>query len=143
VIRCARSLANNAGPTQSETGRTSPTVPNHHLGHRLGTAIAHLRDALGDQTYESLVRRGEAMTTAEMATYAYDQIHQARTELNAAGPGRRRTKTAVTAPVAAARTQPARRRTPTGRPVGAIDHRNQRHWMRLSPNINHHAYNYS
>ena len=47
------------------------------------TAIAHLRDVLGDQTYESLARAGEKMTTAAMATYAYDQIDQARTELNA------------------------------------------------------------
>jgi hypothetical protein len=45
------------------------------------TAITHLRDALGDQTYESLARKGETMTTAAMATYAYDQIDQARTEL--------------------------------------------------------------
>ena len=45
--------------------------------------IAHLRDVLGDQTYESLARKGEAMTTAAMVTYAYDQIDQARTELNA------------------------------------------------------------
>jgi tetratricopeptide (TPR) repeat protein len=47
------------------------------------TAIAHLRDMLGDQTYESLARKGGTMTTAEMVTYAYDQIEQARTELNA------------------------------------------------------------
>jgi len=45
------------------------------------TAIAHLRAVLGDQTYESLARKGETMTTAAMATYAYDQIDQARTEL--------------------------------------------------------------
>ncbi|HYQ37125.1 MAG TPA: adenylate/guanylate cyclase domain-containing protein, partial [Mycobacterium sp.] len=47
------------------------------------TAIAHLRDVLGDHTYESLARKGETMTTAAMATYAYDQIDQARTELKA------------------------------------------------------------
>jgi hypothetical protein len=47
------------------------------------TATAHLRTALGDQAYESLARKGEAMTTAAMATYAYDQIDQARAELNA------------------------------------------------------------
>ena len=35
------------------------------------------------QTYESLAHKGETMTTAAMATYAYDQIDQARTELNA------------------------------------------------------------
>jgi tetratricopeptide (TPR) repeat protein len=49
----------------------------------INTAISHLRDVLGDQTYESLARRGETMTTAAMATYAYDQIDQARAELNA------------------------------------------------------------
>jgi hypothetical protein len=48
------------------------------------TAIAHLRDVLGDQIYESLARNGKTMTTAAMATYAYDQIDQARTELNTA-----------------------------------------------------------
>jgi hypothetical protein len=46
-----------------------------------GSLIAHLRGVLGDQTYESLARKGETMTTAEMVTYAYDQIDQARTEL--------------------------------------------------------------
>jgi predicted ATPase len=45
------------------------------------TAIAHLREVLGDQTYESLARKGEMMTTAAMVTYAYDQIDQARAEL--------------------------------------------------------------
>ena len=47
------------------------------------TTITHLRDVLGDQTYESLARKGETMTRAAVATYAYDQIDQARTELNA------------------------------------------------------------
>ena len=50
---------------------------------KIDTAITHLRDVLGDQTYESLAREGETMTTAAMATYAYDQIDQARAELNA------------------------------------------------------------
>jgi predicted ATPase len=45
--------------------------------------IAHLRDVLGDQTYESLARKGETMTIADMMTYAYDQIDQARAELKA------------------------------------------------------------
>jgi hypothetical protein len=49
----------------------------------LGTAITHLRDALGEATYESLARKGETMTTAAMVTYAFDQIDQARAELNA------------------------------------------------------------
>jgi hypothetical protein len=49
----------------------------------IATAITHLREVLGDQTYETLARKGETMTTAAMATYAYDQIDQARTELPA------------------------------------------------------------
>ena len=49
----------------------------------INTAVAHLRDVLGDQAYESLAHKGETMTTAEMATYPYDQIDQARAELNA------------------------------------------------------------
>jgi hypothetical protein len=47
------------------------------------TSIAHLREVLGDQTYESLARTGDKMTTAAMATYAYDHIDHARTELKA------------------------------------------------------------
>ena len=43
--------------------------------------ITHLRQVLGDQTYEPLAHKGETITTATMATYAYDQIDQARTEL--------------------------------------------------------------
>jgi predicted ATPase len=48
---------------------------------QLSTVIAHLRDVLGDQTNETLARKGETMTTAAMVTYAYDQIDQARTTL--------------------------------------------------------------
>jgi hypothetical protein len=48
---------------------------------QLTTAITHLREILGDQTYESLARKGETMATAAMVTYAYDQIDQAQTEL--------------------------------------------------------------
>jgi len=47
----------------------------------LRPTVTQLREVLGDQTYESLARKGETMTTAAMATYAYDQIDQARTEL--------------------------------------------------------------
>ena len=47
------------------------------------TAMADLRDDLGKQTYESLARKGETMSTAEMVAYAYDQIDQARAQLNA------------------------------------------------------------
>ena len=54
---------------------TTATVP------QLSTAITHLREVLGEATYESLARKGETMTTAAMAASAYDQIDQARTEL--------------------------------------------------------------
>ena len=49
----------------------------------LSTAIAHLREVLGDPAYESLARTGDKMTTAAMATYAYDHIDHVRTELKA------------------------------------------------------------
>jgi hypothetical protein len=45
--------------------------------------IAHLREVLCDHTYESLVHKGEMMITAAMVNYAYDQIDQARRELEA------------------------------------------------------------
>jgi predicted ATPase len=45
------------------------------------STIAHLREVLGEQTYESLAATGKTMTTAAVVTYAYDQIDQARIEL--------------------------------------------------------------
>jgi predicted ATPase len=45
------------------------------------TAITHVRDVLGDQAYESLARKGETMTTAAIVAFTYDQMDQARTEL--------------------------------------------------------------
>jgi hypothetical protein len=48
-----------------------------------GTEMTHLRSLLGEETYESLARRGEAMTIAEMVPYAHEQIDKARTQLNA------------------------------------------------------------
>ncbi len=47
----------------------------------VNTAITHLREVLGGQAYESLAHAGENMTTSAMATYAFDQIDQARTHL--------------------------------------------------------------
>src|ERR1700758_2221271 len=68
--RCRRyeSAARIAGFALSPHTHTAATVPE------FGIAIAHLRDILGDQTYEWLARKGETMTTAAMATYAFDQI---------------------------------------------------------------------
>jgi hypothetical protein len=50
---------------------------------QLSSTIDHLRDVLGDETYQSLARKGKAMTIAAAATYAYDQIDRARAELEA------------------------------------------------------------
>jgi hypothetical protein len=58
-------------------------IPHCNGVPEISTAITHLRDVLGDPTYESLARKGETMPTAAMVTYAYDQIDQARAELNA------------------------------------------------------------
>jgi hypothetical protein len=46
-----------------------------------GVGKTRLREVLGEQTYESLAATGKTMTTAAGVTYAYDQIDQARTEL--------------------------------------------------------------
>jgi hypothetical protein len=46
-------------------------------------AITHLREMLGEQAYESFASTGEAMSTAAIVAYAYDQIDQARAELEA------------------------------------------------------------
>jgi hypothetical protein len=58
-------------------------IPYLEVLAEFDTLIAHLRDVLGEATYESLARKGETMTTAAIAAYAYDQIDQARTTLNA------------------------------------------------------------
>ncbi|HEY6645721.1 MAG TPA: adenylate/guanylate cyclase domain-containing protein, partial [Mycobacterium sp.] len=47
----------------------------------LTIAIAHLREVIGDQTYESFAQSGEAMTMATVAAYAYEQIDQVRAQL--------------------------------------------------------------
>jgi predicted ATPase len=43
--------------------------------------IAHLRNVLGEATYESLAHNGQTMSPGEIATYAFDQIDQARAAL--------------------------------------------------------------
>jgi hypothetical protein len=61
----------------ARVNRVSATLPY------LGPAITHLRDVLGEASYETLARKGETMTAAEMVNFAYDQIDQARAELTA------------------------------------------------------------
>ena len=47
----------------------------------LNTAISHLREVLGDQSYETLARTGAEMSNAAMAAYALEQIELARADL--------------------------------------------------------------
>jgi predicted ATPase len=67
-------------PAATITGFALPPMAAA-TGPEITTAITHLREVLGEATYESLAHEGAAMTTAAVATYAYDQIDQARTEL--------------------------------------------------------------
>ena len=46
------------------------------------TTIAHLREVLGDDRYESLGQVGRTMTNAAMANYAFEQIDLARAKLS-------------------------------------------------------------
>jgi tetratricopeptide (TPR) repeat protein len=71
------SAATIAGFAVSLSPYAVPSLPE------FSTAIAQLREVLSEQTYEALARKGETMTTAAIVAYAYDQIDQARAELNA------------------------------------------------------------
>jgi predicted ATPase len=71
----------NAKPAATVAGFASvlptaaPSVPE------FGAAVAHLRDVLGAQTFESLAREGATMTMAGAVAYAYDQIDRVRAKL--------------------------------------------------------------
>lgn len=58
---------------------TEMLVPEHKV------AIAHLREVLGEQRYESLARDGQGTGMVEMIKYAYDQIDRARSGLETPG----------------------------------------------------------
>ena len=51
----------------------------------IDTAIAHLRDVLGDESYESLARAGMTMSNAAMAKFALEQIDELRAHLISTG----------------------------------------------------------
>ena len=51
----------------------------------IDSTIAHLREVLGDTTYESLAHAGATMTNAAMANYALEQIDRARAQLSPTG----------------------------------------------------------
>jgi hypothetical protein len=52
-----------------------------HAFPELHTAIAHLRDVLGVEGYESLAAQGESMSNSQMAAYAFAQIDDALADL--------------------------------------------------------------
>jgi tetratricopeptide (TPR) repeat protein len=69
-------------------GEGAAVIAGYASGHlarawlpELGPATAHLREVFGDQRYAEFSDKGAAMTTATVVSYAYDQIDQARTEL--------------------------------------------------------------
>jgi hypothetical protein len=68
----------DAAATLMEFGDVPSTRP---VFPEVDSAIAHLREVLGDQAYQSFVRAGARMTTAAVVAYAHDQIEQARAQL--------------------------------------------------------------
>jgi predicted ATPase len=104
IVRAVRNYQDSGNPTNmgsalaiaaivfDSMGRYEPAAVAAGFGSsplneasmaELRTVIAHLREVLGSSTYESLARRGQNMTIAEIAAYAYNEIDQARAELNA------------------------------------------------------------
>ena len=66
--------------TRSDTTNQRPPLPVFAFSPltaasfpKIKLAIAHLRNILGEQTYEVLARKGETTTTASMVSYDYDQ----------------------------------------------------------------------
>ena len=53
-----------------------PTPLTQTAFPEINTTMTHLREVLGDETYESLANAGGNMTTAAMAAYAFAQIDQ-------------------------------------------------------------------
>ena len=64
-------------PDRATSKRPPPSPVSRSVRHGLtrspkfDAAIAHLREVLGEQAYESFARKGEAMTMAAIATDAY------------------------------------------------------------------------
>ena len=57
-------------------------VPGSRLSFpEVDSTITHLREVLGDQSYESFARDGAAMTTAAIVAFAFDEIDRARADL--------------------------------------------------------------
>jgi predicted ATPase/class 3 adenylate cyclase len=66
-------------------GGFADTSFNRSAFPEFAAAIAQLRQVLGDDSYESLARRGEKMTNAAAVAYAHEQIDRARTMLAPGG----------------------------------------------------------
>ena len=81
--RCSRPCSTGSDATNLRPpSPVSRSVPSRHRASPSSTPRSPTcAMSSATQTYESLARKGETMTTAAMVTYAYDQIDQARTEL--------------------------------------------------------------
>jgi hypothetical protein len=77
-----------ASESSINVGVTAEHMRENHWGS-IESDVDYLTSAMSSATTptKSLARHGETMTTAAMATYAYDQIDQARAELKAANFG--------------------------------------------------------
>jgi hypothetical protein len=62
-----------------------PAPSTESIASRVRSLESGHKWLLVDETYETLTRTGEAMTTAETVTYAYDQIDEAQAELARSG----------------------------------------------------------
>lgn len=105
VVRAMRNYQDSGNPTNMATALGIAAIVFDGLGRydaaavaagfgeiplnaaampELGTAISHLRDVLGNTTYEMLAQRGKTMTLREIAAFANEHIDQIRGELSAA-----------------------------------------------------------
>ena len=68
---------------RSDDQSASPTTPfARSYFPEIDITITHLREVLGDTTYEALAHAGATMTNAAMANYALEQIDRARAQLS-------------------------------------------------------------
>jgi predicted ATPase len=99
---CIRHFVASGSPTFMRTPLAALAVLFDRLGHyqpaatiaeaaatplarsafsEIDAVVAHLREVLGADSYESLARTGQAMTNDELSEYALNQIERARAQL--------------------------------------------------------------
>jgi hypothetical protein len=99
---CIRHFVDSGSPTFMRTPLAALAVLFDRLGHyqpaaiiaeaaatplarsafsEIDAVVAHLREVLGADSYESLARTGQAMTNDELSEYALNQIERARAKM--------------------------------------------------------------